>query len=898
MVENTSALTFLEIRLPQKNEFTLESMSSLLSNFTQPTKSKFIDQLLGKKQTIASFEVILFEGQIHFNVVIPTENVEFFSSQILAQYPTALIRTLKEDYLLQFTENGKFKSNISYSQIGLARSYAYPIKTTRDFKDTDPLNSVLAPLSRSNLQADFFLFQIIVTSAKNWESGIRSTIQEGIIVDKEKGIRKSHPDQSVFEQKIQYPGLNTQINLCSNNPGLLVSIASSFGIYTSPRGNYIKSFTPGFFQKNKLPISILERQFNTNLKTQVFNTEELATLWHFPNILTKLPNIAWGQKLYSDPPENLPTSDNATAEEKNLITFFAKTEFRNKDAIFGIREGEDRRRHTYIIGKSGTGKTTLIANMAIDDIRKGRGVAVIDPHGDLCNTILEYIPSNRVNDCCYFNPADPDYVYPLNVLECQNESQKELVASGVLSIFKKLYGNISWGPRLEHILRNTVLTLVNTPGSDLTHIVEILTNKSFREKAVSQLTNQTLINFWRNEFDRMDPKFQNEAVSPILNKVGQFIASTNIRNTVAHAKSKIDIQKIMDEKKILIADLSSGKLGEDNSSLLGAMLITQIQLSAMNRVFQATEERSDFYLYVDEFQNFATESFIKILSEARKFKLNLIIANQYMTQLDRTIQDAILGNVGSIISFVVGNQDAFILSKEFGPQFPPEDLIKIGRYQIICKLSIDSETTQPFYATTLAPLCCKNQQKDKLIRTSQERWGKKKSEMVIQRPSTFEPNPPKQQPPQQPQPQPQNPPKNPQNQPQSQPVQVQQPPQPTQTQPVQPPRPIQNQPVRPQPQNPNQINRLVAPQQQSVRPSQTQQYPPRPQVQRPQFQPQRPIQTLPPRPPMTPQPRPQTQPPIQTPQPSVQAQSVQPPQATIQSVESIVPPIIPTENKQ
>ncbi|MFA6463285.1 MAG: hypothetical protein WCT51_04575, partial [Candidatus Shapirobacteria bacterium] len=317
------------------------------------------------------------------------------------------------------------------------------------------------------------------------------------------------------------------------------------------------------------------------------------------------------------------------------------------------------------------------------------------------------------------------YAYPLNVLEAKNESQKELIASGVISIFKKLYGNVSWGPRLEHILRNTVLTLVNTPGSDLTHIVEILTNKNFRERAIAGLTNQTLKNFWNNEFGRMDPKFQNEAVSPILNKVGQFISSTKIRNTVAHAQSKVRIQDIMDQKKILIADLSTGKLGEDNSALLGAMLITQIQLSAMNRVFQTAEERSDFYLYVDEFQNFATEAFIKILSEARKFKLNLIIANQYMSQLDRTIQDAILGNVGSIMSFVVGNQDAFILAKEFGPQFPPEDLIKIGKYQIVCKLSIDSETTRPFYANTLSPLSCKNQQRDKLIATSQQRWGKK-----------------------------------------------------------------------------------------------------------------------------------------------------------------------------
>jgi hypothetical protein len=715
-----SNLTILEVRLPQENEYTFESMSALLANFTQFSKSSFFDKLTGKKKTIASLEVVLKDGQIRFYVVVPTADIEFFRSQILAQYSMAALKETPE-YL-----NPEIP-NLTYTQLGLGKSYSYPLKTTKDFKDTDPLNSVLSPLSRSNNSGDIFIFQIVLAAApKNWQSGIISLVQNGILVDRERNIHAAHPDKMILEQKIQFPGIFAQINLLSNNPVLVTSVSSSFGAYTNPRGNFIKSFSPRFFAKKKLLQSIFNREIFANLKGQIFNTEELSTIWHFPNKLTKLPNIAWGKKLYSDPPENLPIADGTTPEEKNQITFFAKTEFRNKDSIFGIKEGEDRRRHTYIIGKSGTGKTTLIANMAIDDIRKGRGVAVIDPHGDLCNTILDYIPSNRVNDVCYFNPADPEYMYPLNVLECKNESQKELIASGVLSIFKKLYGNVSWGPRLEHILRNAVLTLVNVPGSDMTHIVEILTNKNFRERCIAQLNNPTLINFWRNEFDRMDPKFQNESVSPILNKVGQFIASTNIRNTVAHAKSKIDIQEIMDHKKILIADLSTGRLGEDNSSLLGAMLITQIQLSAMNRVFQSAEERSDFYLYVDEFQNFATEAFIKILSEARKFKLNLIIANQYMSQLDRTIQDAILGNVGSLISFVVGNQDAFILAKEFGTQFPPEDLVKIGKYQVICKLSIDSETTQPFYATTLSPLSCKNQQRDKLIRISQEHWGKRK----------------------------------------------------------------------------------------------------------------------------------------------------------------------------
>ncbi len=716
MAAVTDEFTLFEIRLPQENEFSLESMSSLLSNLTQFTASLFWNKLFNRRSALASFEIVLNHSQVHFYIAVPIAKSEFFHSQILAQYNSAIINEVKE-YLNEETP--------TIVQIGLARSASYPLKTAKDFKETDPLNSILSSLSRSTNPDDFFVYQIILAPApKSWQNSIISVIQNGIVVDKTKNIRAPHPDKAIFEQKIQYPGLDTQINLISNNQKLIEAVIASFGVYTSPRGNYLKKYSPSFFKRKNLPQSALNRRFNPSLKHQILNVEELAALWHFPGPLNKLPNIAWGKKLYADPPENLPTAENLSLEEKQKITFFAKTEFHNKETVFGIREGEDRRRHTYIIGKSGTGKTTLIANMAVDDIRKGRGVAIIDPHGDLCNIVLDYIPANRINDCCYFNPADPKYVYPLNVLEAQNDSQKELVASGVISIFKKLYGSTSWGPRLEHILRNTLLTLVNTPNSDMTHIIEILTNKNFRDRVVAQLNNQTIKNFWINEFDRMDPKFQQESISPILNKVGQFVASTNIRNTIAHAKSKINIADIMDSKKILIADLSSGKLGEDNSALLGAMLITQIQLSAMNRIFQSTEERTDFYLYVDEFQNFATEAFIKILSEARKFRLNLIVANQYMAQLDHNVQDAIFGNVGSIISFIVGNQDAYVLSKEFGSNFPPEDLVKIGRYQILCKLSIDSETTAPFYATTLPPLSCKNQQRDKVIRISQERWGK------------------------------------------------------------------------------------------------------------------------------------------------------------------------------
>lgn len=714
----SAPLTLFQVRLPQNNEYTIESMTSFLSTLTQSVKKGFWENLTKSHSLLASLEIVLKDGQIYFYFVCPTSSSEFLKSQLLSQFNTALI-SVSPDYL----------QNLAYpiyiSQLGYARADAYPLKSSRDFRDTDPLTSVLASLSRSSKTTDFFVYQILLSPPpKSWTNQLISTIQNGVLVDSVKNQRSAHPDKQVFEQKIQFPVILGQINLISNNRTLLSSLSSSFGVYTNPRGNLLLPKEPNLISSDALKSSILGRTIRRRLKKHVFNTEELSLLWHFPGKLTKVPNLAWGKTLYADPPENLPVAEGVGEDEKQNITFFAKTEFRNKETIFGIKDGEDRRRHTYIIGKSGTGKTTLIANMAIDDIRKGKGVAIIDPHGDLSQTILDYIPASRIQDTCYFNPADTDFIYPINVLEAHNDSQRELVASGVMSIFKKLYGN-SWGPRLEHILRNTLLTLVYVEGSHLGHVVEILTDESFRKKTLSQLKNPTLLNFWKNEFERMDDKLRIEAISPILNKVGQFLSSSNIRNTVSQAKSKINIQQIMDDKKILIADLSSGKLGEDNSSLLGAMLISQIQLCAMNRVHIPQDQRQDFYLYVDEFQNFATEAFIKILSEARKFRLNLIIANQYMSQLDKTIQDAILGNVGSLLCYVVGSNDAHILAREFGEDFPPEDLVKIGRYQILSKLSIDSETKPPFYATALPPLACKNQGRDKLIANTRERWGQK-----------------------------------------------------------------------------------------------------------------------------------------------------------------------------
>ena len=424
----------------------------------------------------------------------------------------------------------------------------------------------------------------------------------------------------------------------------------------------------------------------------------------------------------SDPPENLPIAEGLDEEGKSEINFFASTEFKNKPTIFGIK-GKDRRKHMYVIGKTGTGKSTLIANMAINDMRNNRGFCVIDPHGDLCEILLDYIPSFRINDVIYLDPSDADHVFALNPLEVQNPAQKELVVSGIVAIFHKLYGN-SWGPRLEYVLRNAILSVIDLPGASLLMIPEILTNENFRRKTIEKLQDPILRSYWTNEFEQMTERLRAETISPILNKVGQFLSSKVIRNIVQNPKSTIDLEKVMNEGKILLLNLAQGKMGEDNAALLGAMTITKLQLAAMNRVHLKEEDRRDFYLYVDEFQNFATTSFVKILSEARKYRLNLILANQYIAQIPEEVRSAIFGNAGTMMSFLIGAEDGSYMAREFGERFKEEDLLALGNYQAILKLAIDNITQAPFLTQTLPLPRSATQNREKVIRSSRERYTK------------------------------------------------------------------------------------------------------------------------------------------------------------------------------
>lgn len=413
---------------------------------------------------------------------------------------------------------------------------------------------------------------------------------------------------------------------------------------------------------------------------------------------------------------------------QNEITFFAKTNFRNQERVFGIKT-DDRRRHMYVIGKTGMGKTNLLENLAIQDIQKGHGVAFIDPHGDTAEKLIKAIPANRINDVIYFNPADQDFPIAFNVLEKVESEYRHLVASGLVGVFKKIWAD-SWGPRLEYILRNAIMALLEYPGSTLLGVTRILVDKNYRERVVEKVTDPVIKSFWVDEFSKWEPRVLQEVISPIQNKVGQFLSSSLIRNIVGQTVSTFDVREAMDSKKIIIMNFSKGRIGEDNSALLGAMMITKIQLAAMGRVDIPEETRNDFYLYVDEFQNFATESFANILSEARKYHLNLILANQYVTQIDERVRDAIFGNAGSIISFRVGATDAEFLEKEFEPVFTANDIVNLPKYQVYLKLMIDGIAGDAFSATTLPPIKLEEAaQEEKIIRISRERYTNSKEDV-------------------------------------------------------------------------------------------------------------------------------------------------------------------------
>ncbi len=715
-------------------------------------------------QPSVSFEIVSVDKFVQFYIHVPKQLVDFVEGQIYAQYPTVEIGVV-EDYTEKTDLSGKFSAGC---ELLLNKKDVFPIKLFSDF-EVDPLSGITSVMSKINPSEEVWLQFIIRPVGDEWQErgidyidkvkkgtdktvGFKDFHKTIVKTGKEFGknffklalnphaeiegaaapgeIKLSGPVEEALksiEFKIVKLGFETKIRLIavSDDPASArmkaQSLAAAFKQFNTTNGNGFKHsdivINDGEFINSYKARDFEDRGF-------VLNISELAAIYHLPHQTVETPHIVWAGSKKAETPSNLPMAENIDPKD---ITILGESNFRNVFRKFGIKI-EDRRRHCYIIGKSGTGKSTLIENMAIDDVVEGRGVIIVDPHGELADKVLACVPDNRRDDVIVFDPADRAFPIAFNLLDKVEDDFKGMVASGFVGIFKKIFGD-SWGPRLEHILRNTVLALLDFPESTMLDIPRMLTEKRFREKVVSFVVDPVIKEFWINEFAQYDAKFRTEAVSPILNKVGQFLSSATIRNIVGQPHSRINIREIMDMEKILLINLSRGKIGEDNSALLGAMMITKIQLSAMSRADVTIDHRPDCYLYVDEFQNFATESFAVILSEARKYNLNLTIANQYINQMPEIVRDAVFGNAGTIISFRVGGTDADFLVKEFEPVFEANDLVNLDRYQIYIKLLIDGITKPAFSARTLPPVDKISGNREQIIDLSRKNYSSDRAQV-------------------------------------------------------------------------------------------------------------------------------------------------------------------------
>lgn len=717
MFQNQNEIITLNLKVPRNSETTPEACQTFLSALTQINAVSFWEKLTGTVVQPLALEIALINQQIKFLISVDKDIAPFVATQLQSNYPLVIIEKAADPLTYPQVYNININP-LEIATLSLRRGNYYPIATFDSFSDIDPMSSVLSVLSKSTPDT-FTLIQFALEATdSSWQQKGASFAEKGTKNDD--GTYSPRQDKNIINEKISYTGFRTSIRIASNQTKAVKELVSAFGVFARADGNSFK------IEKSKIPFLKRDKRKYLTLRrvteNQILNTKELATLWHLPSEKIKVMGINWGHSVLYEPPDNLPTAT-TDEEAKKEINFFAKTVFRNQEVIFGIKN-KDRTRHIWAVGKTGTGKSTMMANMIIDDFKKDRGVAYIDPHGDTCEILLDYIPSHRINETVYFNPADRDFPIVINPLEVTNKEEAELVVSGLMSIFTKVWANV-WSARMEYILRNSFMSLTEYPNATLADVLKILVDRGFRNNVLQKVTDPSLVHFWKEEYEKMPDRLQKEAIAPIQNKVGQFVTSPLIRRIIGKPRSTLSLEKVINEGKILLANLSQGRLGEDNANLLGAMIITQIQLAAMRRVNIPAEERKPYYLFVDEFQNFATDSFIKILSEIRKYNLSLTLANQYMAQIPENVRKAILGNAGTIITFSAGAEDAATLSKEFAEVFSESDLVNLANFQIAIKLMIDGHSSRPFLAQTLPLPVSKNQNRQKVIEVSRQRWSDK-----------------------------------------------------------------------------------------------------------------------------------------------------------------------------
>lgn len=745
----------LAIRVPKENEkeaLAAEQMFASLHGLLRLTP--------GIQEHI-SFEIAGSSSGINFYAVCPRVLRNFVESQIYAQYPAAEIKEA-EDYAGKISSF--FDRAVEGVALKLAKPQYFPIRTFREF-EVDPLAAITSAVSQLKNSEEIWI-QILLRpipdiwqeEGHNYVTAVRTgvspipltlgTLLQAFLkelshlpehfaealthpaqkhaLEYKPPLRKEKIELSKGEEdtlkslelKLSKMGFSCLVRLVAVAPTIeeatahLRAVTASFRQFSTANLN---SFLPGRSLLNR--VEFLESYRRRSLAEEdlyVLNTEELASIFHLPSISVETPLIDWSPAKRGEPPLNLPVRE---------CTFIGRTTFREALVPFGIKR-DDRTTHFYAVGKTGTGKTTLFKNMIVQDIRRGEGVGVIDPHGDLIEELLDFIPEKRLEDVVLFDPADVAHPVSLNVLECPHVAQKNLLASGLVSAFRKHFEN-SWGPRLEYLLNNAVLTLLEVPQTTMLGITRILSDKNYQKYIVHKINDPILKDFWDKEFKQMmgNPAFHTEAIAPIQNKIGRFLASTTIRNILGQARSTIKLDEVMNNGKIIFLNLSKGKIGEDNANLLGSLLISRLNFMAMQRVNVPPKERRDFYLYVDEFQNFASGSFASILSEARKYRLCLHLTHQYTAQLPDEVREAVFGNVGTMIAFALGAPDAAALAPEFAPSFTENDLISLERHHIYIKLMIDGVTEAPFSAVTDPPPTEKVGRRLEVVERSQRKYG-------------------------------------------------------------------------------------------------------------------------------------------------------------------------------
>lgn len=684
---NRNNLQFLRIRVPQGSGFSARPEGQFESFLA--TISRALPEVS------LSFEMVTMAQYTSFVIAVDKSRGMLVESLVYAQFQEAEIEFV-EDYLENKDLSGLFSANI---ELVLKKNDIYPIKRFDGF-EADSLSGLFAMLGK--LKKDqFSVLQVIATPLKDRPSlRFRNRLKMRL-----NSLKQSFSWKRLFKKDFSNKGAELiRIKLGGNlfQVGLRLScfapnqddaalvaenLAKCFVHFKESGGNSIISTNVKLC--HGVPKLALTRE---NVATFQLSSTELATIFHFPNP-DSIPHISHVLSRKGEPPQGLPNADD------DSVSHFGITNFHNQFEKFGINR-VDRRRHLYVIGKSGVGKSKLLELLIQQDILAGKGVAVLDPHGDLVDNVLRFIPKERIKDVIYFDPADVSFPIAFNPLENVSPEYKMRVTIGFIDIFKKLFG-LSWTSRLEHVLRYTTLALLDTPGTTVFSILKLLTDKNYRQHIVAGIQDGVVKNFWVHEFASWSEKFDNEAITPLLNKVGQFVSTGMIRNIVGQPENTFDVRKVMDEQKILLMKVSKGLLGEENAGLIGSMLITKIQQAAMSRANILEDDRKDFYFYVDEFHNFATDTFAEILSEARKYRLNLTIAHQYMGQLTETVRKTVFGNVGNMISFRVGAEDAEVLAKEYSPTFQVRDIINLGVQEFYLKMSINGELSKAFSGRTI-----------------------------------------------------------------------------------------------------------------------------------------------------------------------------------------------------